>query len=161
MCTNTILVFHRLTDPPSLVCLLGEVSSLCLNLRLSSLLAVVWSAVATPAGWCFHWIWPDQFTTAYPDLSDGLYLLFHLIASDVLVSNGLVEYLAKLGLRQWVGNESKEGPASPPGGGLQPDNEFERDSMSGPDDYHLRQPLNLTASNQTQGYGTGGTDGTN
>ena len=55
MCTNTILVFHRLTDPPSLVCLLGEVSSLCLNLRLSSLLAVVWSAVATFAGCCLHW----------------------------------------------------------------------------------------------------------
>jgi hypothetical protein len=77
------------------------------------LLAVVWSAVATLSGWFLHWIWPHQFTTAYPDLSEGLYLLIHLIANGALVSNGLVEYLAKFGLGLWNGNANNGDPAQP------------------------------------------------
>ena len=98
--------------PPSLTCILREVSWLP-NVLASSLLAVVWSAVATLGGWCLHWIWPNQFTTAYPDLSDGLYLLIHLIANSALVSNGLVEYLAKFGLGLWNGNANKRTPTPP------------------------------------------------
>ena len=76
---------------------------------MSSLLAVVWSAVATFAGWRFNWSWPDDFKTTYPDLSEELYLLTHLIANSALVSNGLVEYLAKFGLRFWFGDAKQGG----------------------------------------------------
>ena len=41
--------------------------------------------------------WAVQFKTAQP----GLYLLIHLLSSFALVSNGFVEYLAKLGLALW------------------------------------------------------------
>jgi hypothetical protein len=97
--------------------------------------------------------WAVQFKTARP----GLYLLIHLIPSFALVSNGFVEYLAKLGLGLWFGDESKEGPTSPPGGGLQPGNEIEGDPMSESDE-ELLQQLIVAASNQTKEYGTGGTD---
>ena len=77
------------------------------------MLAVVWSAVATLSGWFLHWIWSNQFTTAYADLSDGLYLLIHLIANGALVSNGLAEDLAKFGLGLWNGNANNRDPVSP------------------------------------------------
>jgi hypothetical protein len=89
--------------------------------------------------------WAVQFKTAHP----GLYLLIHLIPSFALVSNGLVEYLAKLGLGLWLGDESEGDSASTPGEGQYSGNE-----MSGSDD----EQFLLAASNQTDGYGTGETE---
>ena len=92
--------------------------------------------------------WAVQFKTAQP----GLYLLIHLLSSFALVSNGFVEYLAKLGLALWF-RDARGGDSASTSG----EEQQSGDEISGSDD---SQPL-LEAFNQTtDGYGTGGTDRT-
>ena len=94
--------------------------------------------------------WAVQFKTAQP----GLYLLIHLLSSFALVSNGFVEYLAKLGLGLWF-RDARGGDSASTSG----EEQQSRDEISGSND---SQPLLATTNNlqAADGYGTGGTDRT-